>query len=207
MTTQSPERHDEARLALMQAAERLFAAHGVRAVGLRQISKEASNSNTAAVHYYFGTKAAHIAAMVERHRAAIGQLRADLSRTNTAGVPGADLRHLVEPVFEHLAGLGASCSYARAAQLLADPVLAPAHPDPLAVLTEPHAHGSPVHCPDLSEETVNDRLAMTVLMVVHAAADHERTRRTDWRTAAARLVDVLDALWQAPDLASRPSEG
>lgn len=51
----------EARLVL--AAERLFAAHGVRAVSLRAVMNEAE-ANVASVHYHFGSKDALLEAVV-----------------------------------------------------------------------------------------------------------------------------------------------
>ena len=43
-------------LQLLLAAERLFAAHGIDGVSLRQIAAEAGSSNNSAVRYHFGTK-------------------------------------------------------------------------------------------------------------------------------------------------------
>ena len=49
------------------AAERLFAAHGIDGVSLRQIAVEGGSANNSAVHYYFKSKHGLIAAIF-RHR-------------------------------------------------------------------------------------------------------------------------------------------
>jgi AcrR family transcriptional regulator len=50
-------------LQLLLAAERLFAAHGIDGVSLRQIAAEAGSSNNSAVRYHFGTKNELLAAI------------------------------------------------------------------------------------------------------------------------------------------------
>ncbi len=57
----------ETRLALLRAAERLFAQSGVDAVSFRQIAAEAGQKNHAAVAYHFSDKKALIDAVLSRH--------------------------------------------------------------------------------------------------------------------------------------------
>jgi AcrR family transcriptional regulator len=52
---------------LLRAAERLFAAHGVDSVSLRQIAASAGQKNHSAVLYHFGDKRELINALLDRH--------------------------------------------------------------------------------------------------------------------------------------------
>src|SRR6266700_7653844 len=63
------------REALLDAAERLFAEHGVHAVGIRQISQAADQGNNTAVSYHFGSKTGLLRAIIRRHADAIEQRR------------------------------------------------------------------------------------------------------------------------------------
>lgn len=67
MTTADANLPSPSALRLVLAAERLFAAHGIDGVSLRQIAAEAGSGNNSAVHYHFGTKHGLIAAIF-RHR-------------------------------------------------------------------------------------------------------------------------------------------
>ena len=109
--------------AILKAAERLYAEHGVFAVSNRQVSEAAGQGNNAAVGYHFGTKTDLVRAIEEKHRGPIERLRekmvADLG-TRT------DMRDwvscLVRPLTDHLDALGNPTWYARfAAQVMTDP--------------------------------------------------------------------------------------
>lgn len=64
---------DDTRLALIRAAETLFASKGHDAVSLREVSVVAGQSNNSAVLYHFGSREALIDAVLERHSAPIQQ--------------------------------------------------------------------------------------------------------------------------------------
>ncbi len=95
------ERATSTQEAILAAAERLYAEHGMFAVSNRQVSEAAGQGNNAAVGYHFGTKADLVLAIEQKHREPIEQLReemvADLgaehgSRRRDArlgGMPGA----------------------------------------------------------------------------------------------------------------------
>ena len=55
--------------AILKAAERLYAEHGVFAVSNRQVSEAAGQGNNAAVGYHFGTKTDLVRAIEQKHRA------------------------------------------------------------------------------------------------------------------------------------------
>src|SRR3954471_6304234 len=63
------------REAILTAAERLFAEHGVFAVSNRQVSEAAGQGNNAAVGYHFGTKADLVRAIEHKHRGPVEELR------------------------------------------------------------------------------------------------------------------------------------
>src|SRR5215218_4789060 len=117
------ERASITREAILAAAERLFAEHGVYAVSNRQVSEAAGQGNNAAVGYHFGTKGDLVRAIEQKQRSSIERLQermvADIGKS-------AELRDwitcLVCSLTEHLAQLGNPTWYARfAAQALADP--------------------------------------------------------------------------------------
>lgn len=63
------------REAILTAAERLFAEHGVFAVSNRQVSEAAGQGNNAAVGYHFGTKTDLVRAIEHKHAVPVEKLR------------------------------------------------------------------------------------------------------------------------------------
>jgi AcrR family transcriptional regulator len=53
---------------IIRAAERLFAAHGIDGVSLREINRAAGQSNTGAVQYHFGDRDGLVRAVIDKHR-------------------------------------------------------------------------------------------------------------------------------------------
>lgn len=83
------DRRLNAREALLDAASRLFAAHGVQGVSLRRIADEAGVT-PAMVHYYFGNKEGLYDAMLSRAFARI------LEAVRTATADGGQLEPLLQ---------------------------------------------------------------------------------------------------------------
>ena len=69
------ERASSTQEAILAAAERLYAEHGMFAVSNRQVSEAAGQGNNAAVGYHFGTKADLVRAIEQKHRGPVEQLR------------------------------------------------------------------------------------------------------------------------------------
>ena len=120
------ERATSTQEAILAAAERLYAEHGMFAVSNRQVSEAAGQGNNAAVGYHFGTKADLVRAIEQKHRGPVEQLREQM----VAELGGsAEMRDwvacLVLPLTEHLEALGSDglpTWYARfAAQAMTDP--------------------------------------------------------------------------------------
>jgi AcrR family transcriptional regulator len=88
---------------ILDAAERLFAKQGIAATSLRKVIKEAG-VNTAAVHYYFGSKEGLVEAVLVRRADPINKERLRmLDRVEKAAGPGplkleAVLQAFVAPV-------------------------------------------------------------------------------------------------------------
>ena len=105
------ERASSTQEAILAAAERLYAEHGMFAVSNRQVSEAAGQGNNAAVGYHFGTKADLVLAIEQKHREPVEQLREEMVAELVANVgSGAGMRDwvgcLVCPLTEHLAALG-----------------------------------------------------------------------------------------------------
>jgi AcrR family transcriptional regulator len=213
VTAARPLRTDRAsttREAILTAAERLYAEHGVFAVSNRQVSEAAGQGNNAAVGYHFGTKTDLVRAIEERRRAPIEQLR---ERMVTQTDESTDLRGwvscLVRPLTDHLAELGNPTWYARfAAQAMTDPayhgfVVKDALSSPSLVEV---VDGINRCLPDLPLDNRYDRNIMARNLLMHSCADRERAlakgvgpaTRTSWQAAGTGLIDAIVGMWLAP---------
>ncbi|MCV7314343.1 TetR family transcriptional regulator [Mycolicibacillus parakoreensis] len=201
-------RADSTRGALLTAAERLFAEHGVEAVTHRQIVQGAGQGNNAAVAYHFGTKKDLVRAIHDRHAIYIEELRAvRISETGES----ADLRDwvscLVRPLTDYLASLPGPTWYARfAAQVMTDPTYQ-------RVVTKNSLESESMRrvverigrIPQLPNHVRAERVIMMRTMLVYTCAAIERGfaedaqgPRADWHGAASGLIDGIVGVWQAP---------
>ncbi|GAY13534.1 TetR/AcrR family transcriptional regulator [Mycobacterium sp. shizuoka-1] len=196
------------REAILTAAERLFAEHGVFAVSNRQVSEAAGQGNNAAVGYHFGTKTDLVRAIEHKHAIPVEKLR----EQRVAALTGADLRDWVEclvlPLTDHLTALGNPTWYARfAAQVMADPAYQ--HTVTRDALTLPALvtvlDGINRCLPDLPGHVRVERNVMARNLLMHTCAEYERAFAegsplppTSWRAAASGLVDAIVGLWLAP---------
>jgi AcrR family transcriptional regulator len=194
--------------AILDAAERLFAEHGVAAVSGRQISEAAGQGNNTAVGYHFGTKPDLVRAIIERHMAAV-----EIKRRERLAAIGDSLRlrDWVEcfalPTMEHLDDLGDPTWFARfAAQVLTDPAL--------RVLVKEQTFEVPSirqvkagldRCLTELPPTVRaerDDMVRELMVVVPAVREATLaaglpTARATWREAGIGLVDVIVGLYLA----------
>jgi AcrR family transcriptional regulator len=203
------DRNTATRERILDAAERLFAEHGVHEVSNRQVAEAAGQGNTAVVGYHFGTKADLVRAIVRRHSAAIAATREEM----VARIDGSDdlrdwLECLVRPTFDHMATLGTPSWFARfGAQVMTDPALS-------EILVD-ESLGSPIllriidglHAclPSLPTAVRRERGDVGRHLLVHVPAERERalaegtpTTRPTWADTATGLVDVLVGVWLAP---------
>ncbi|OHV04832.1 TetR/AcrR family transcriptional regulator [Mycobacterium talmoniae] len=213
MTTASKdartERATATREAILAAAERLYAEHGVFAVSNRQVSEAAGQGNNAAVGYHFGTKTDLVRAIEHKHRVPIERLREQMVAATGSSTQMRDwVACLVRPLTDHLAQLGNPTWYARfAAQVMADPAYhdivvkdALSSPSLVEVITRID------RClPELPAEIRSARNAMGRNLLMHTCADWERAlaaggsaRKTNWQIAGSNLIDAIVGLWLAP---------
>jgi AcrR family transcriptional regulator len=197
--------------AILTAAERLFAEHGVFAVSNRQVSEAAGQGNNAAVGYHFGTKTDLVRAIEQRHRVPIERLRQNMV-AETVQSATDDMRSwvacLVRPLTDHLAALGNPSWYARfAAQVMTDPAYYNIMvKDALTSESLVQVIDGISRClPELSIEVRVERNLMARNLLVHTCADRERAMaastsapRSSWRSAGSGLIDAIVGLWLAP---------
>lgn len=197
------------REAILTAAERLFAEHGVFAVSNRQVSEAAGQGNNAAVGYHFGTKADLVRAIVHKHTERLEQLRTQLvADTGDSSQVRDWVACLVRPSSEYLAALGAPTWFGRfSAQIMTDPVLRQIMAEeslnsPSLVQT---VEGLNRCLPDLPDSVRAERGDMARQLMVHMVAERERaladgtpTPRSTWQDAAAGLIDAITGMWLAP---------
>jgi len=210
------ERASSTQEAILVAAERLYAEHGMFAVSNRQVSEAAGQGNNAAVGYHFGTKADLVRAIEEKHRGPVERLRehmvAELLESGPKKDQVAEMRDwvgcLVRPLTDHLAALGNPTWYARfAAQAMTDPayyniIVKGALSSPSLVQV---VDGISSCLPDLPPEVRFERNIMARNLLMHTCADRERAlaagasmHQSSWRAAASGLVDAIVGLWLAP---------
>jgi AcrR family transcriptional regulator len=197
------------REAILAAAERLFAEHGVYAVSNRQVSEAAGQGNNAAVGYHFGSKTDLVRAIERRHAGPIEQL---LEKMLSDIGDSTEMRDwvscLVRPLIDHLAALGNPTWYARfAAQAMADPAYhkivskdALASPALVQVI-----EGISRCLPDLPTDVRMERSIMARNLLMHTCAEYERALAEgshahgfSWHSVSFGLIDALVGLWQAP---------
>ncbi|MBV9090929.1 MAG: TetR family transcriptional regulator [Mycobacteriaceae bacterium] len=203
------ERSSTTQEAILTAAERLFAEHGLYAVSNRQVSEAAGQGNNAAVGYHFGTKTDLVRAIERRHAVPIERLREQMVADTGDCTELRDwVACLVCPLTEHLTELGNPSWYARfAAQAMADPAYhkvvtkdALASPSLVQVIDRIN------RClPDLPGDVQLERNIMARNLLMHTCADRERAlaeggtaTRTSWRAATSGLIDAIVGLWLAP---------
>lgn len=202
-------RAEVTREAILDAAERLFAEHGLDNVSHRQISAAAGQGNNAAVGYHFGQTTDLVRALVARHSGPVERIRQRLLDE----VEGSrDLRDwagcMVRPTAEHLDDLGNPTWWARvSAQLATDPRHRAVIVDEAmaAPALQRLVAGFHACVPDLPEEVRAERTGMARLLTVHVFAEREAalaaglpTPRASWAETADGVGDALVGLWRAP---------
>lgn len=111
MSKQTPQKTDNrqarseaTRRALMRAAEKLIARHGIENVTIRDILTEADQKNTSALQYHFGNLKGLIAAIHAERAGETQQKRAELVEALLDSRPEPDLRDIcrlmVQPTFD-----------------------------------------------------------------------------------------------------------
>ncbi|OBI16069.1 TetR/AcrR family transcriptional regulator [Mycobacterium sp. E2497] len=211
-------RADATREAILTAAERLFAEHGIADVTHRRIVEAAGQGNNAAVAYHFGTKEDVVRAIERKHAEHIDQLLAQ--RLLDVG-DSADLQDwiacLVRPLTDHLDALGTPTWYARfCAQMMADPVYSKVVTR--SALSSPELgtvlDGIKRCLPEIPAAVRAERAMMARLLLNHTCAEYEAAfaegrpvPRTNWAGVGAAIVEATTGLWRAPVMAATAGTG
>jgi AcrR family transcriptional regulator len=197
----------QARTLILDAAEWLFAEHGISSVSNRQIGAAAGQGNTSAVGYHFGSKDELIRALIRRFDGEAEVFRAAM--VNQVG-DSARLREwvrcLVFPYTETLAARRPPTWYARLnAQIMADPVLRNIQlEEAVSASLQQVIRGLEVCTPELPAAVLRERELMAGHILIQACADFERgladalASGKTWRKVGSGLVDALVGLWSAP---------
>lgn len=197
-------RHD-ARHELLDAAERLFAVHGIPNVSDRRIAEAAANTNHSAVRYYFGGRPGLLRALLDRHQDALEPERARLFAESDSLL--GDIRALVLPLTTLYAELPIPSWRARFLdQAQHDPttadlvrevgaVHAPAAKEIVGSVVDRLAH--------LDRAVVEGRATLMVHIVSSACAEIEgRAERSGeqppWSQTGTFLCDAIAGMLQAP---------
>lgn len=214
MTTETegtkPGRAAATRELILDAAERLFAEHGLYAVSNRQVSEAAGQGNNAAVGYHFGTKTDLVRAIVNKHSRQIEGYRAELLERVDGSTDVRDwVTCLVRPSTTHLAALGTPSWYARFnAQVLTDPSLRPivfSEASEASPSLEKLLAGLGTTVGELSPDLRQVRADMGRALLVQMCAERELRLAesgpdgtTSWDDFGTDLIDAIVGLWTAP---------
>ena len=197
----------QARTLILDAAEWLFAEHGISSVSNRQIGAAAGQGNTSAVGYHFGSRDELIRALIRRFDGEADVLR--VAMVNQIG-DSAQLREwvrcLVIPYTETLAARRPPTWYARLnAQIMADPVLRNIQlEEVVSASLQQVIRGLEVSTPELPAAVLRERELMAGHILIQTCADFERgladarAGGKTWRKVGSGLVDALVGLWSAP---------
>lgn len=95
---------DKARETLLDAAEELFALHGIDAVSNRRITEHAGTANHSAIAYHFGSRDELVGVLLSRHREEMSRRRMELisALADDAGVREI-IACMILPWIEYLA--------------------------------------------------------------------------------------------------------
>ncbi|MFJ8754914.1 TetR/AcrR family transcriptional regulator [Streptomyces sp. NPDC102441] len=198
------------REAIMTAAERLYAEHGLSNVSNRQIGEAAGQGNTTAVSYHFGSKTTLVRAIMTRHGTDVDAIRAHY--VEAAG-DSTDLRDwvrcLLRPVTDHHAALGVPSWHARfAVQVMTDPLMRTLVED--ESLTRDSLRrtlGGLGRClyDVVPPEVRPARAGMARHLITHTCAEQERALAagraepgSSWKHTGDALEDALVGLLAAP---------
>ena len=189
----------DARTAILDAAERLCAEHGLDGVSLRQITEEAGQRNNAAVHYHFGGRDGLVRALFETHWAELEERRAVMLAGLDAAGRGDDVEELVRVMIAPFAEAEDGYWVRFVARLHEDPRF-----NPFAG-SAPYASGREVMVTStevtrrlraalgLAPGDADARLFLVTTMAVHAIADRHAMVDTGLPEPAKLLDSLVEA--------------
>ncbi len=197
---------------LLDAAERLYAEHGVDAVSRADINREARVGNRSAVNYHFGGKQDLLLAILERHETGLQEERQRLLEELAADGPlraHQVARALAQPLGAKLRDPDGGHAYLLiAAQLVGHPDLSRYEQDLATVraaddLVAGHFEAALTNAGD---EVFMGRAILVTGLLYHSMADYVRLRRSAHSKVpipkpdafVEELIEGLSALISAP---------
>jgi AcrR family transcriptional regulator len=193
---------EQTRSGLLDAAERLFAEHGVSNVSNRQISEAAGQGNVTAVSYHFGAKSDLVRAIIARHATPMEQIRKTLIDEYGQSTALRDwVTCTVRPITDHLTALGSPSWYARfAAQVMTEPTLRQLARAEFGADARLHTVHDRLHAclPHLPSSVRRERDSMAHTLIVHFCAEREHTTDPPWPAIAEALISAVEGLYRAP---------
>lgn len=204
---------DQTRIAILRAAERLFADRGF-GVSLREIGAAAGQRNHSAVQYHFGTKERLAEALFRYRMEPLNKRRLELIEELRAAGREHDLAALVDaqarPLADFVIANRGDTSYVR---FMARLLLSPFQSEPLR---EEYMEGNLIVARLLREarpELTEQRLGFMILHLVTGLANLElRCEDPDYtdrqaRRFVAELMVTLTALLSAPSSPGEAGQG
>ncbi|MEA3054838.1 MAG: hypothetical protein QOD30_270 [Actinomycetota bacterium] len=190
----------DTRTRLLATAERLFAARGIDAVSLREITREAGAKNAIAVQYHFDDRAGVLQAIFEKHVPEVEARRhAMLDEYEANGT--ADLRAMASALVRPLAAKLVDPDGGREfLQIYAELLDRPQQPSTTKASDDSLQRWRRVLEPLLDEDAV--RLHRRFTAILHTAIELSRRARdrarADDRLFTSYLIDVVTAILAAP---------
>lgn len=190
----------ETKAHILDAAESLFAAHGIEGVSLRSLTKEAS-VNLASVHYHFGSKEAVVKAVFTRRVRPINRERLDLldAVERGAGNGRLEVEDVLAALFEPVIRLSQHPQDGRrfmrmCARFYSEPA------DYLEALFEQEFGAVIVRfdrafkraLPHLSDTELHSRIHFAIGVMAHTMLDSGRTHK--WNSCACEELDMRGLL-------------
>ncbi|MFN4088484.1 MAG: TetR/AcrR family transcriptional regulator [Alphaproteobacteria bacterium] len=212
-TPARPPREAGTRERILDAAERLFAEHGIDGVSIARITAEAGQRNASALQYHFGTRTDLIREIFSRRMADVNRRRMEmLEGVDTLPRDGA-LRRIAEalvlPFAEQVDGGPDGKAYVRfTAQVYATPGLRM-----WEIVRGRHDEGIrriaalvPWFLAEIPRQVLRERLALTTTLIIHSLAERERAlaanpgpeARAALATTTAVLIDMIAGMLALP---------
>lgn len=199
--------------AIIQAAEKLFARHGVEGVSLNTITRVAKQSNRNAIQYHFGNKTGLLQAIFDKHSPGIAERRGQLvDQLIAEGLPSETViaTALVIPLAEKLEDRNGGEAFIHiSAELIATNTLGYRLPEKHSLhLVRESRIGRLTQQLALPKAVLEQRILLMNILAFHGISDYARVRRdpsyrslvTDTEFMVSNLIDSISAL-----LAAEPS--
>lgn len=194
MTSQA----QETRTRLIEAATREFAAHGIHAASLLEITRQAGQRNRGAVHYHFGSREGMLVAVLEQQVDFLAARETELlarAHDGTADDLAPVVEAFVRPSLE-LADQGwqGRCYLVILAEIVEDDP-GSLDPDVVEVLERTGGYAALTlleqRVPGMPDDIRAERLSLVISFLLRAVADRARTGERDAPSRARLETDAF----------------